>query len=323
MNFFKEIFWNSEEVRLRSAYRITLQLIAALVIMGGIFTLLALLIPGVKFEAASPWWVFVAFACVRFASAFGSVWPAGRFLDRRNFREFGFHLNKEWWIDFGFGFGLGAVMMSIIFLVQLSAGWITITDTFYFFETQSNFIFPLMIVMLVFISVGFHEEITTRGYLIKNLAEGLNLKKINPNTAIMIALVSTSALFGFYHMNNPNATLISTINIGLGGVFFGMAFIITGELSIPIGIHISWNFFQGNIFGWLVSGLSIPRDYVTLIKIEQAGPEIWTGGAFGPEGGLIGLGAIILGTIITLLWIRLSRGRGGIKILTSLALYKS
>ncbi|MFC2133161.1 CPBP family intramembrane glutamic endopeptidase [Bacteroidota bacterium] len=322
MNFLKNIFWNSEEVRLRAAYRITLQFILALGIMGGIFALLGELIPGVKFEAAAPWWVFFAMACVRFASGIGGVWPAGRFLDRRNFGDFGFHINKEWWIDFGFGLGLGAVLMTIIFFVQSGAGWVSVTDTFYVHNNYSNFVFPLAIVMLVFISVGFQEEITTRGYLLKNLAEGLNLKKINPNIAIIIAWISTSALFGYYHLGNPNATWISTINIALGGLFFGMAYVMTGELAIPIGLHISWNFFQGNVFGFPVSGLTIPRDVVTFIKIDQTGPEIWTGGAFGPEGGLIGLGAIILGTFITLFWLRIRRGKENIKIMTSLAVYK-
>ncbi|MEO1443025.1 MAG: hypothetical protein AAFV33_21670, partial [Chloroflexota bacterium] len=88
------------------------------------------------------------------------------------------------------------------------------------------------------------------------------------------------------------------------------------SLAIPVGLHISWNFAQGNIFGFPVSGTDAGA---TFIAIEQGGPQLWTGGAFGPEAGLIGLLTILAGMILTVLYIRAAYGTTDVQ--TSLAEY--
>jgi hypothetical protein len=96
-----------------------------------------------------------------------------------------------------------------------------------------------------------------------------------------------------------------------------MGALLTGELAIPIGVHITWNFFQGNVFGFPVSGSDFSM--ATFIGIQQGGPELWTGGPFGPEAGLLGLGGIFLGGALTYLWVRWRYGRAGLR--TQLAEY--
>jgi uncharacterized protein len=56
-----------------------------------------------------------------------SVWLAGRFLDRRPFADFGFHLNARWWLDLFFGLALGALLMTAVFLTELVLGWVKVT----------------------------------------------------------------------------------------------------------------------------------------------------------------------------------------------------
>ncbi|MGD9028600.1 MAG: CPBP family intramembrane metalloprotease [Anaerolineae bacterium] len=235
-----------------------------------------------------------------------SVWLAGRFLDRRRFADFGFHLGPDWWIDFGFGLGLGAILMLIIFLVERAAGWVTVTGTFVTTEPGARFSSAILVPFIGFLAVGFYEELFFRGYQIKNLAEGLTWTVISPRAAIVMATLLSSAVFGLAHASNPNATAVSTLNITLAGIKLAVGYLLTGQLAIPIALHITWNFFQGNVFGFPVSGTGVRA--ATFISVEQRGPNLWTGGAFGPEAGLLGVGAMLLGTLLTVLWMHLRYG---------------
>ena len=108
------------------------------------------------------------------------------------------------------------------------------------------------------------------------------------------------------------------INIVLLGLFLGLPYVLSGELAMPIALHISWNIFQGLIFGFPVSG---EYHNLSIIAIEQAGPQIWTGGAFGPEGGLIGSIASVVGCAFVLLWFRILQRP--ISLFTKMAEYDS
>ncbi len=84
------------------------------------------------------------------------------------------------------------------------------------------------------------------------------------------------------------------------GVYLAYAYIRTKQLWLSIGLHIGWNFFEGVVFGFPVSGLAT----YTLSRINVHGPELWTGGAFGPEAGLIILPSLIVGGILIYLYTR-------------------
>jgi hypothetical protein len=127
----------------------------------------------------------------------------------------------------------------------------------------------------------------------------------------------SSSVFGLLHAANPNSSWISTLNLILSGLFLGLGFVLTGELAIPIGLHITWNFFQGNVFGFPVSG---SKSGTSIISILQGGPDLLTGGAFGPEAGLVGIFAFLVGSILTVLYVRKTRGE--VRMHTELAEYQ-
>jgi uncharacterized protein len=236
-----------------------------------------------------------------------SVWLAGRFLDQRPFADFGFHLNGGWWLDLFFGMALGALLMTAVFLAELGLGWVTVTGAFKSLVPGAPFWLALLIPAALFLCVGFYEELISRGYQLRNAAEGLNLPGVGPRNAVLLAWVLSSAFFGYLHATNPNATLLSTVNVALAGLMLGVGYVLTGELAIPIGLHVTWNFFQGAVYGFPVSGLRVGG--ATFLSLDQGGPDLWTGGPFGPEGGLLGPVAMVAGVFLIALWVRLRRGR--------------
>ena len=305
MTILKYIFWNTKQARLRTGVRMLIQLTVFFLLMKGLAALFH--VPS-ELTREMPIWVFLSIAAVRLFRVVLSVWLAGRYLDHRPFASFGLHLNREWWQDLGFGLGLGILLISSVFLIELAAGWVTITDTFHTANSDQSFILKLIVFVILFVCVGFSEELMYRGYHLTNIAEGFNIKAIGPKYANGIAVVLSSILFGVFHLGSPGATLISTFNIFLWGILFVVAYVMTGRLAIPIGIHVSWNLFQGNVFGFPVSGTTFSADTVTFFSIQQGGPTLWTGGAFGPEAGLFGLLAILIGILLIVSWVRFRYG---------------
>lgn len=326
----KNIFWNSEENRLRMLWR----LIGQLLILVPVFLILQIALgaasfalssagggldPGALSDPASvqslinqnPILNMIAMISTGLALTI-SIWIAGRLLDRRKFTDFGLAIDRAWWRDLGFGLGLGALLMGLIFLVEWAAGWITITGTLVTRQADVSFLTALLPPLILFLAVGFYEELFSRGYQLTNLAEGLSGSILGPRGAILAATLISSAVFGALHAGNPNASFLSSFNIAVAGIFLAAGFLLTGQLAIPIGLHITWNFFQGNVFGFPVSGTRFHS--ATFIAVEQGGPDLWTGAAFGPEAGLLGLGAMILGTLLTILWVRFHQGESSLQL---------
>ena len=312
-------FWSARERRPRAFWRLLLQLVlfsAGAWLLGSLvftaFVLFGGLAPGgdpAASLALPP--VFLAQNAASLVAMALSVWVAGRLFDRRPFSGFGIRLDRVWWLDFCFGLALGALLMVGIFSVELAAGWISVVGTF---EPAGKGPFALAILfpLLAFVCVGFSEELLSRGYQLTNMAEGLNNRGIGPRGAVLLAWVISSSLFGLLHLGNPNATAISTINIAFAGLLLGTGYILTGRLAIPIGLHITWNFFQGNVFGFPVSGLG-PIG-ATFVSIEQGGPPLLTGGAFGPEAGLLDIAATLIGSLLIWLWVRARSGKGTLEL---------
>lgn len=322
MKFILAIFWNPAQRRLRALWRIVLWA----VLMGVLAALSQVPLLGISLLASgdlsgliadlSGSGAQMALSMLAFLLAIlASVALAGRFLDRRPFRDFGFHFSPRWWADFGFGLVLGAGLMAFIFLFELAAGWVQVTG--FFAEGGASFLGSLAAPLVLYICVGIQEEITTRGYLLHNLAEGLGGLRLSPRAALFTAYAASSILFGFLHAANPYASLVSTANLMLAGLFLGLPFLLTGDLAISIGLHMTWNFFQGNVFGFPVSGtFSGP----TFLAIQQGGPLWATGGAFGPEAGALGLLAMALGSLLVVAWLR---RRGPVRWQERLAIYRN
>lgn len=315
------IFWNRSERRLRALWRILLQSIV-MFFLSGIMSFAVILgmffVPGGAgtvlnrtdmYHALLNYFMINPYASLiimlaSFLVIFVSIRLAARILDHRPFAAFGFHFNRQWWLDFLFGLGLGAVLMTIIFTIEWGIGWVIILPEN---EPIGTSLFILMLIGLVkFILVGIQEELISRGYHLVNLAEGLNLPTIGRRTAAWLAFFLSSVVFGLLHLGNPHVSIASILNLCIAGVLLGLPYLLTGELALSIGVHITWNYFQGFIYGFPVSGIPTSN---SLILIQQSGPSLMTGGAFGPEGGLVSVIVMALGIGLSILWVRATRGR--------------
>jgi hypothetical protein len=142
---------------------------------------------------------------------------------------------------------------------------------------------------MMFLAVGVGEEMIYRGVIFRWIDERWNT---------WVALLVSALLFGLMHITNDNATWWSSLAIAIeAGLLLGAAYKWSGTLWLPIGIHWAWNYTQGNIFGFAVSGSNAGDTLMTTI-VE--GPEIITGGAFGPEASIV---AVILGTLFTIIFL--------------------
>jgi len=121
---------------------------------------------------------------------------------------------------------------------------------------------------------AFSEELVFRGFILGRL-----LNQTKP----LIALLASSIIFALFHINNPEVTLLASINIFLGGILLGITYCYNRNIWFGFALHYSWNLVQGPILGIPVSGLILP----SIIATEIKGPELITGGQFGLEGSLI------------------------------------
>ncbi len=289
---------NPTERRPRAAVRLVGGgIVVLLVVLAVQVLVLSTLAP--RFGAESPVLFGVAVATAGMATMAALV-PIARYLDRRRFVDYGFRIDRDWWIDCAFGLALGIALQAAVFLVGWAAGWFAVTGTF---VADGSFLLAFVGLVGLFLVVGIYEEALVRGWLLTNVAEGCRF--LGERWAITVALIVSSGLFGLLHAGNPGATVASVTIISAAGVLLAAGYLLTGELAIPIGIHVTWNLAQGGLFGHGVSGLGT---VATVIATEPTGPVRWTGGAFGPEGGLLGLFAVFVGCVAVVAWVRFRTG---------------
>ena len=151
--------------------------------------------------------------------------------------------------------------------------------------------YELLLSWILMLLVALTEEIAFRGFVLGHLlAAGVNR---------FVALFLSSALFSLMHIFNPNFSLIAFLNILLAGILIGSTYIYTRNLWFAIALHLFWNWIQGPILGYQVSGNNFTTSMLTLRMPEE---NVLNGGAFGFEGSLICTVLMIVFTILIVWW---------------------
>lgn len=274
------LFISPDEPRLRAGWRLLGQGLLmgfSIVILGILGNLLLGALNNISYA------IFLLFSAliVSMAVTF-SIIIARRFLDRRTFVSLGLLGNRQAISDLLFGFVLSGLMIGLIYLLEWVFGWLEVESYAWQLESGGNLVASILVMLALFILGSWHEELLSRGYWLQNLSDGLN-----PSLGVLLS----SAGFALAHVFNPNLSWLAFLGLFLSGLFLAYAYLRTKQLWLPIGLHIGWNFFEGTVFGFPVSG----QYFYQLIRQTTSGPELVTGGAFGPEAGLILIPILLLG----------------------------
>jgi len=204
-----------------------------------------------------------------FVPAFAAMWLTIRFVDHRPLRAFGIGFIPQWPRHLVFGLGISAGMLAVVIALCFAVGYVSMRWT-------AGQVSPAILVTTFSVLMGaaLNEELIFRGLPLQLLVEAMGKWP---------AIIAFSTLFGAMHLNNPNASILGTLNTILAGILLSLAYVRTRSLWMPYGIHIGWNVGLGFIFGFPLSGVDLPSLWTT----GTASSETILGGGYGPEGGLL------------------------------------
>lgn len=293
-SFLENILFSPDENRLRAGWRLLLQtlfLILVATCFSILFTIILLIAdPSLltRLTVLGPGYLLLS-SIAEAVLVTLSIFLARRFLDKRSIESLGLKLSIWTFYDILTGIVISFLQMGLIYFIMFQLGWITFKGFAWNFDPIPVVIQNTLLFSAMFVFVAWTEELLSRGYHLQTIASGTNL---------FWGVTISSVVFGALHLWNPNATWVSSLGILFAGLFFAFGYLRSKQLWLPMGMHLGWNFFEGVVFGFPVSGL----DIYPLTRIEVHGPELWTGAGFGPEAGLIVAPALFLGALFVYLY---------------------
>ena len=203
-------------------------------------------------------------------------------IEKNTLSSLGF-VKRNWLKYLVWGIMISLVQMGVIALVYQVSG----IGSFVLNELSLE---PLLFILGLFpfwLLQGGTEEVATRGWLLTRIAARTNLP---------LAIAISSSLFGILHMGNAGVTFLSVLNIILDGVLAGLLFIYTDSIWLVVAQHGTWNYVQGNLLGFQVSGTGADASIFSFSM--GSGPDWLTGGEFGAEGSIITTIVLLLSLVI-------------------------
>ena len=195
-------------------------------------------------------------------------------------------VKRNWLKYLVWGILLSLLQMGVIALVYQVGG----IGTFELNELSLEPILFILGLLPFWLLQGGTEEVATRGWLLTRIAARTNLP---------LAIGISSSLFGILHLGNAGVTFLSVLNIILDGVLAALLLIYTDSIWLVVAQHGTWNYVQGNLLGFQVSGTGADASIFSFTM--GSGPDWLTGGAFGAEGSIITTLVLLLSVVIVYL----------------------
>lgn len=293
----KHYFINPATDLLRAGWRVLIFLLIFVVLTAAVMVTVRSILGGLRGGGVLQFMLLAI-------TATGAVFISRRYLDKKTLRSLGLRLDRFAILDILSGILISALVMAGVFFFMLSTRVIEFNGFSWWQNGPGpgiGFQFSVIPVVMAVVSklafVAWWEELVFRGYLLQNAIEGIGLKW---------GIVLMSLVFGLGHFINPDATLLSSLLIALIAPQLIYAYLKTGQLWLPMGLHLGWNFFQASIFGFAASGQVSP----SLISQTPSGPDWLSGGHFGAEGSVYILPFTVLSFFIIHYWVRKTRQPG-------------
>lgn len=164
---------------------------------------------------------------------------------KRRLRDLAFRFLPGWWSDLLGGIGVTALAMLVVFLISRWAGWLIVDGWKWQTLPLDAFLGTLWVTLLINVLVALGEEISFRAYLLTGLERAWGRW---PGLAIMMVV------FGLVHlpayMAQEMQSLVLVLAVALAavmGLLFGLTYLRTGSLWLPVGIHFAWNFVEQDL----------------------------------------------------------------------------
>lgn len=295
--------------RLRSGLRLALFVLVYLVLLFLISTIVRVvyaggiyLLPNLR---AGFYIEDLAYRLIILTTSLGAGYFCARLIEGLPWRSLGLSFHTRWFKHLLMGTGIGIASLALATAIATAGGGLR-------FAFSSLELFPLVARTLVlsgvvFVVAALAEEALFRGYPLQTLTRA---------QLAVLGVLLTSVPFAAIHLQNPNvAKGFTFLNTALAGVWLAMAYLRTRSLWFPLGVHWSWNWALGSLFGLPVSGITrlAPNP---LLQATDLGPAWLTGGSYGIEGGLACTIALVISTLF--IWrTRLVSPQEDLKLLTS------
>ncbi len=265
--------------------------LVAFAVVGVAVTMVLIAMLRVRDEAG--WGMAVSSGCAVVGFGF-ATWLVGHVLNRRSTAALGWGELRHLPARLAAGVGIGGLMAAgAVALSVILSGARLASDPATGFAAAA---LPLVVGLL---GAALAEELMFRGYPLRRLADA-----VGPWVATALLAVG----FAVAHGANPNVTAFGTVNIAVAAVWLAVAFFSRGAMPLAWGLHFGWNAGLALGFEAPVSGLTFDLPAVDY----AAGRHAWIdGGAFGPEGGLVGTLAFGIGAVALLRIARWWRPAGG------------
>lgn len=213
---------------------------------------------------------------------------------------YGLDIDRQWISDLLGGIFLGVVYQGIVTAAIITTGAGTVVDRWSMgvFDAYVDVAVAVRATAVAFMIVAVGEDLLFRGVLIREFTTGLTSRNFSRTSATGVAVVAAALLFGSIHLNAGAAGLstgVVVLQAVVGGLYFGIAYVLTDSLALPVGIHFSTNLWTAVVFGQPDSG------YPTAFRLTRRidlGPDLIV---------LLLLPAgVLVATVFT--WVRATRG---------------